>query len=105
MTILDKHIKQFLELYHNFRLVNSKKAHIRTLRGIITVVDENSQLWADYDVRIEISSAYPHTIPSVYEESKLIERDWDFHISKERKMLFGYQPFYVVKKKKWYKTN
>lgn len=85
MTILDKHITQFLELYHSFHLVNSNKAHIRTLRGIITVVDENSQLWADYDVRIEISSAYPYTIPSVYEESKLIERDWDFHISKKGK--------------------
>ncbi|XMO85036.1 hypothetical protein AAFN75_09580 [Algibacter sp. AS12] len=82
---MDKHIKQFLERYHNFSLIDSKKKHGASLRGIITVVDENDQVWADYDVRIEIDSTYPYTIPSVYEVSKLIERNWDFHISKSGK--------------------
>lgn len=85
MAILDKHIKEFLELYHNFRLIDSKKDNETTIRGIITVVDDINQVWADYDVRIEISSTYPYTIPSVYEVSELIERDWSFHISKDGK--------------------
>lgn len=69
------------------------------LRGVITVVDENSQVWADYDVRIEISSAYPYTIPSVYEESKLIERDWSFHISKDGKCCLDIHHVLLLKRR------
>ncbi|WP_299248856.1 hypothetical protein [uncultured Aquimarina sp.] len=82
MTILDKHIKQFLNLYHSFSLVDSSKNYLSILRGVITVVDENNQVWSNYKVRIEIVSTYPYTIPNVYEESQLIERNWDYHISK-----------------------
>ncbi|SRX76371.1 hypothetical protein [Aequorivita antarctica] len=100
VTLLDKHIKEFLELYHNFRLVDSNRKHIATLQGTITIVDENNQIWSDYDIRIEISHAYPYTIPSIYEESKLIERDWEFHISKEGKCCLDIHHSMLLKRRK-----
>lgn len=81
-------------------MVDSKKEYITALLGIITIVDENNQVWSNYDIRIEISHTYPYTVPSVYEESKLIERNWGFHISKEGKCCLDIHHSLLLKRRR-----
>jgi len=83
MSILKRDIVKFLEVYHKFENVTLKKQNCEALYGEIAIVDKKKQHWKNYKVLITINSSYPHTIPKVYEISEIIERDWDYHISKE----------------------
>ena len=83
MSLLKKDIAKFLKVYHKFRNVTLEEHDCEALYGEIAVVDKKKQFWKNYKVLITINSSYPHSIPSVYEMSDIIERDWDYHISKE----------------------
>tara|TARA_R110002050_G_scaffold171077_7_gene303022 strand:+ start:1144 stop:1809 length:666 start_codon:yes stop_codon:yes gene_type:complete len=83
VSLLKRDIAKFLEVYHKFDNVTLDKHNCEALYGEISVVDEKKQHWKNYKVLITINTSYPHTIPSVYEMSDVIERDWDFHISKK----------------------
>lgn len=83
MSLLKRDIAKFLEVYHKFENVTLEKHDCEALYGEVAVVDKKKQHWKNYKVLITINSSYPQTIPSVYEMSDVIERDWDFHISKK----------------------
>lgn len=54
------------------------------LEGKLSVIDSNNRLWGEFEILIAIEeSNYPHTIPLVFEKSQIINRDWDYHISKK----------------------
>ena len=81
---IQKDIVAFLDKYYNFERVETPKAGYLALRGYISVIDDKKKFWGKFDVLILINElAYPNTIPIVIEKSEIINRDWDFHISKE----------------------
>ncbi len=81
---IEKDIEAFLNKYYIFEQVETPKAGYLALRGNISVIDDKKKLWGKFDVLILINElAYPNTIPIVIEKSEIINRDWDYHISKE----------------------
>lgn len=81
---LDKDIKHFLGNYFTFEEVESHKSGYRALEGKISILDRKDKLWGQLEILILINEKnYPYTIPIVIEKTEIIERDWDFHISKE----------------------
>ena len=82
---LKKDLKAFLSIYHKFHQVkNNNTPDIVHLSGTIDIVDTSGALWGAYKVAVFFSgSRYPNVIPKVVELSEEIERDWDYHISKE----------------------
>jgi hypothetical protein len=83
MSLLKRDIAKFLEVYHKFENVTLEKHDCEALYGEISIVDKKKQHWKNYKVLITINSSYPRTIPSVFEMSDVIERDWDYHISEK----------------------
>lgn len=83
MSLLSKDLTEFLSTYHKFKCLKLKKFDGHALYGEIDIVDNKKELWSKYKVLIAIKSTYPYTIPLVFEMSEVIERNWDFHISKE----------------------
>lgn len=83
-NLIEKDIGAFLKKYYIFQQVVSHKAGFLALRGDISVIDDKRKFWGKFDVLILIDElAYPNTIPIVVEKSEIIDRDWDYHISKE----------------------
>ncbi|WP_349351699.1 hypothetical protein [Flagellimonas sp. MMG031] len=81
---LDKDIKSFLSKYFAFEEVESPKTGYLALEGKISVLDRNDKLWGQFEILILVNEKnYPYTIPIVIEKTEIIERDWDFHISKK----------------------
>lgn len=78
---LEKDIDAFLDMYPIFLLVEETE-NTKTFDGKIDIIDINGNYWDSYDVRIKIPIAkYPNIIPEVYEISKKIERERDWHIA------------------------
>jgi hypothetical protein len=83
-TKLRKDLTDFLNTYFDFS-INTEKTCSRylILDGVIEVVDTKGVFWDDYEVRLVIPKlGYPYVVPEVYEISTKIERDYNFHISK-----------------------
>ncbi|MFA5297651.1 MAG: hypothetical protein WC389_05520 [Lutibacter sp.] len=81
---LRKDLKSFLDKYYKFELVNSKNPNTIILVGVADIADENDGHWESYKIKIVFNeNDYPNVIPIVYELSKHIDRNWDFHISKD----------------------
>jgi len=81
---LNNDIESFLGKYFSFEKVESPKLGYLALEGKISVVDSKDKLWGHFEVLILINeSEYPYTIPIVIEKTNIINRDWDFHISKD----------------------
>ncbi len=77
-------IDSFLNKYYSFKKVESPKAGLLALEGKISVLDKENKLWGQFEVLILINeNEYPFTTPVVIEKTEIIDRDWDFHISKE----------------------
>lgn len=77
-------IKNFLDKYFAFEIVESPKTGYLALEGKISVLDKSDKLWGHFKILILINEAeYPYTVPIVIEKTQIINRDWDFHISKE----------------------
>ncbi|QTE24232.1 hypothetical protein [Polaribacter cellanae] len=81
---LKKDVDGFLNKYFSFEKVESPKTGYLALEGKISVLDRNDKLWGQFEILILVNEKnYPYTIPIVIEKTEIIERDWDFHISKE----------------------
>lgn len=81
---LNTSIEFFLDKYYSFEKVESPKFGYQALEGKISVVDDNNKFWGQFEILIFINTAeYPYTIPIVVEKTNVINRDWDFHISKD----------------------
>lgn len=77
----DKAVNNFLNLYANFTSKNENQSNIVNLEGRIDIIDINGNYWDSFDIRISIQkSNYPFIIPRVFEISKVIEREDDWHI-------------------------
>jgi len=77
-------IESYLSKYFSFEKIDSPKLGYLALQGKISIVDDRDKLWGHFEVQILINeSEYPFTIPIVIEKSKIINRDWEFHISKD----------------------
>lgn len=77
-------IDSFLNKYYSFKKVESPKVGLLALEGKISVLDKENKLWGQFEVLILIKeNEYPFTTPVVIEKSEVIDRDWNFHISKE----------------------
>ena len=83
-TNLNCDIDSFLGKYYSFKDVHSPKPGYLALEGKISVLDKKGKLWGQFEILILINKVeYPYTIPIVIEKTQIIDRDWDFHISKE----------------------
>lgn len=83
---LKKDLDSFLERYYNFELIDSKNENVIVIVGVIDIVDEADIHWGSYKIKIAFNkNDYPNVIPSVFELSDLINRNWDYHISKKGK--------------------
>lgn len=81
---LNNDIESFLNRYFSFEKVNSPKLGCLALEGKISIVDDRYNLWGHFEIIILINeSEYPYTIPVVVEKTNIINRNWDFHISKD----------------------
>lgn len=82
--ILNHDIDKFLNKYFSFENVDSPKSGFQALEGILSIVDNRNKFWGQFEILILINeSEYPYTIPIVVEKTNIINRDWDFHISKD----------------------
>jgi len=78
---LSKDIEAFLDTYPIFFLVKETQDAL-TLDGKIDIIDIDGNYWDSYDIRIKVPVAkYPNIIPEVYEISKKIKRENDWHIA------------------------
>ncbi len=78
---LSKDIEAFLDTYPIFFLVKETKDAL-TLEGKIDIIDVDGNYWDSYDIRIKVPvTKYPNIIPEVYEISKKIKRENDWHIA------------------------
>tara|TARA_Y100000815_G_scaffold272820_2_gene302551 strand:+ start:563 stop:1237 length:675 start_codon:yes stop_codon:yes gene_type:complete len=81
---LNQDIESFLSRYFSFEKVQSPKFGYLALEGKISIVDDRNKLWGHFEILVLINkSEYPHTTPVVIEKTTLINRDWNFHISKD----------------------
>jgi hypothetical protein len=81
---LNRDTESFLSRYFSFEKVDSPKSGFLTLEGKLSIVDNRSKFWGQFEILILINeSEYPYTIPIVVEKTNIINRDWDFHISKD----------------------
>lgn len=82
---LKRDLKEFLDTYYKFSVINASENEHTLLEGIINIVDVNGGIWdTAYKVRILIPHYnYPHVTPEIIEVSKNIERHLDFHISND----------------------
>ena len=77
-------LKSFLEHFYKFELIDSKNPDAIVIVGVIDIVDEADEHWESYKIKINFNkNDYPNVIPSVFELSNKISRNWDFHISKK----------------------
>jgi len=78
---LQNDIRQFIELYPIFSLLKTTDEKAE-LEGVIDIVDTDGNYWDSYDIKIVVLiRKYPNIIPQVYESSKKIIRENDWHIS------------------------
>ncbi len=78
---LSKDIEAFLDMYPIFSLVKETEIALN-LDGKIDIIDVDGNYWDSYEIRIKVPIAkYPNIIPEVYETSKKIKRENDWHIS------------------------
>lgn len=78
---LSKDIEAFLEMYPIFFLCEETEVAL-TLDGKIDIIDVDGNYWDSYDIRIMVPVIkYPNIIPEVYEISKKIKRENDWHIA------------------------
>ena len=81
--LLNKDINSFVSIYPNFCTSELSKNFIEII-GEIDICDINGSYWDSFNIGIIINkSKYPYTCPIVREKSKKIERDEDWHISKD----------------------
>ena len=78
---LNTDIKNFLNKYFAFEIVESPKTGYLALEGKISILDRIDKLWGQFKILILINEVeYPHTVPIVVEKTKIINRNWDFLI-------------------------
>lgn len=81
---LNAEIERFVGKYFYFKKVKSPKNEYLVIEGKIDIVDGADRYWDQFEVLILINkNEYPYTIPTVFEKTQKINRDWDFHISKK----------------------
>jgi len=81
---LNEDIERFLGSYFRFEIVQSPQKGYVALGGQIAVLDGKDRFWGSFDVLILVNETeYPYTIPVVIEQSMVIDRDWNLHISKD----------------------
>jgi hypothetical protein len=61
---------------------NSKSKHW-IVKGELDICDTEGDYWETFHIIIGMPQCYPHCVPIVLENSKLIPRDIDWHISQE----------------------
>lgn len=75
-----------------FRIINSNYAGITNLTenskcicisGSISLIDRNGWDWGSYQIEIRVPKTYPKDLPLLVETGGNIERNIDWHISKE----------------------
>lgn len=78
---LKNDIEQFVQLYPMFSVIKSDDKKVE-LKGVIDIIDTDGNYWDNYDIKIVVPIyKYPNIIPQVYENSKKIIRENDWHIS------------------------
>lgn len=78
---LSKDFEAFLDMYPIFFLVEETDGTL-TLDATIDIIDVDGNYWDNYDIRIKVPiPKYPNIIPEVYEISKKIKRENDWHIA------------------------
>lgn len=82
--ILDKDVREFLDLYPKFKFSQSSKNNFAFLEGEVDICDIRGQYLDSFVIRILIkNNVYPYAFPLVQEISKKIERNMEWHIDKD----------------------
>jgi hypothetical protein len=81
---LNRDTESFLSRYFSFEKVDSPKSGFLALEGKLSIVDNRNKFWGQFEILILTNeSEYPYTIPIAVEKTNIINRDWNFHISKD----------------------
>jgi hypothetical protein len=77
--------RQFLEATTKYPKLSppKKKGSIWRIDGAIDVIDDEGGYWDTYEINIVLFSDYPISLPLLIETGKKIQRNADWHISKE----------------------
>ncbi|WP_299159163.1 hypothetical protein [uncultured Tenacibaculum sp.] len=81
---LRKDLNSFLSSFYKFERVKLDNSDELAIVGTVDVVDEIGVHWKSYKIVILLNEEnYPNIIPKVFELTDIIERDWDYHVSKK----------------------
>lgn len=67
-----------LETFPKLSYTCGKK--LLSVDGELDICDQEGNYWGTFHIRILLSYAYPYCVPLLYEKSKVIPRNIDFHI-------------------------
>jgi len=80
---LRKDLSVFLSNFYKFERIELDNSDELAIAGTVDVVDKIGVHWKSYKIVILLNEEnYPNIIPKVFELTDIIERDWDYHISK-----------------------
>ncbi|MGY6649483.1 hypothetical protein [Wenyingzhuangia sp. IMCC45574] len=82
-TKAEKDISSFTSYYKKFSSSSKLGKGFYIVSGEVDVIDEDGVFRNSYKISIILDPNYPNSLPKVKEVSNYIERDEDFHISKE----------------------
>lgn len=71
------------ELFPKLKAIWNSKNQCWVIKGYLDICDTKGVYWDTFNILIIIPESYPFCVPRVFEISKNIPRDEDWHISKE----------------------
>ena len=108
MPTKSKFEKDFVAVEESFPKLsyfwNSKSKHW-IVKGELDICDIEGDYWESFNIIIGIPQSYPHCVPIVFESSKLIPRDIDWHISQEGACCIDIEHRLIAMSRKGIKIN
>lgn len=85
-------------LQHEWRALQAKYALLAppileknkfVIKGTLPIIDGKGTLWDSFDVRIDVGTDYPKTLPTITETGRKISRSGDWHINEDDSCCVG----------------
>jgi len=81
-SVFERDFREVEERFPKLGYVWSEKFKAWLVTGSLDICDEDGVYWETFELIILVPRAYPYCIPLLFETSKILPRDIDWHISK-----------------------
>lgn len=80
-SVFEKDFSAVQELFPKLKYASSKNKGAWIIKGELDICDQAGRYWGTFQIGIFIPAAYPFVVPVIWEQSHLIPRKADWHIS------------------------